>query len=341
LIEFNKYFKLFANCVPVKGALRSTICDINLNEFHLIPNDLFDLLVQERKLTIGELFHLYGIENEAILTQYFHFLFSNSLIFYCDKDEYDLFPPLNLEFDSPSIINSAIIDIDSNSLLDFASIAGQLKSLGCEYLEIRSFFDLTKDKLFQILSCFDDSNISGIHLVLKFSDELTHDAFNHVLQDYLVYYIHIHSTPAALLDDRRNLLPNDNIHYMENVIEDETHCGVVNVAHFNVNISMFSESQKFNTCLNKKISIDRFGNIKNCPSLSKSYGNINNQSLTLTAQNPDFIRMFLINKDQINICQDCEFRHICTDCRAYTENNDLFGKPAKCNYNPYAAEWAD
>ena len=30
------------------------------------------------------------------------------------------------------------------------------------------------------------------------------------------------------------------------------------------------ESLSFNNCLNAKISIDRFGNIKNCPSMAKS-----------------------------------------------------------------------
>ena len=45
-------------------------------------------------------------------------------------------------------------------------------------------------------------------------------------------------------------------------------------------------------------------------------------------------------KDAIKICQDCEFRHICTDCRAYLDNpKDLYSHPAKCTYNPYQAKW--
>lgn len=42
------------------------------------------------------------------------------------------------------------------------------------------------------------------------------------------------------------------------------------------------------------------------------------------------------------VCQDCEFRHICTDCRAcLDEPEDIYSKPLKCGYNPYTAEWQD
>ena len=47
-----------------------------------------------------------------------------------------------------------------------------------------------------------------------------------------------------------------------------------------------------------------------------------------------------INKDLIDVCKDCEFRYICTDCRAYIQDkNNIYSKPAKCNYDPYNAEW--
>jgi len=40
------------------------------------------------------------------------------------------------------------------------------------------------------------------------------------------------------------------------------------------------------------------------------------------------------------VCQDCEFRHICTDCRAFIkDSNNIYSQPAKCGYNPYIAKW--
>ncbi len=37
-----------------------------------------------------------------------------------------------------------------------------------------------------------------------------------------------------------------------------------------------------------------------------------------------------------------EFRYICTDCRAYTENpEDIYSKPLKCGYNSYTNKWEE
>jgi hypothetical protein len=49
---------------------------------------------------------------------------------------------------------------------------------------------------------------------------------------------------------------------------------------------------------------------------------------------------FVPPKDQIDVCIDCEYRYICTDCRAF--NNDLDTKPKKpekCEYDQYTGNW--
>jgi radical SAM protein with 4Fe4S-binding SPASM domain len=58
--------------------------------------------------------------------------------------------------------------------------------------------------------------------------------------------------------------------------------------------------------------------------------------------NPEFQKVWHIKKDEIAKCRDCEFRHICTDCRAYIENpEDQYSAPLKCGYNPYTCEWEE
>ena len=91
--------------------------------------------------------------------------------------------------------------------------------------------------------------------------------------------------------------------------------------------------------MNRKIAIDVKGEIKNCPSIPKSYGNVKNTSLLQVASEKDFQQLWQVKKDNIAVCKDCEFRHVCTDCRAFTEDGELYGKPSKCNYDPYTATW--
>ena len=72
----------------------------------------------------------------------------------------------------------------------------------------------------------------------------------------------------------------------------------------------------------------------------KSFGNIENTTLTEAINKATFKDLWFISKSQIETCKDCEFRFICTDCRAYTENPaDLYSKPLKCGYNPYTTKW--
>jgi len=76
--------------------------------------------------------------------------------------------------------------------------------------------------------------------------------------------------------------------------------------------------------------------------MEKSFGNISSISLKEIISNENFSRLWTINKDEIKVCQDCEFRYVCTDCRAYIENKeDIYSKPLKCGYNPYTCEWSE
>lgn len=131
-----------------------------------------------------------------------------------------------------------------------------------------------------------------------------------------------------------------SITFSREIIESCFSCGYISKEGFEVNIPLFTEAQKFNTCLNRKISIDENGDIKNCPVLQKSYGNIKTVSLQSAIAQKEFKELWEVNKDQIDVCKDCEFRYICTDCRAFiSDDRNRFSKPSKCSYDPYSARW--
>ena len=67
------------------------------------------------------------------------------------------------------------------------------------------------------------------------------------------------------------------------------------------------------------------------------FGNIKFDSLLRIAELEEFKAVWDINKTKISICSDCEYRTICTDCRAYIQHpNDIFSKPRKCKDDPYS-----
>ncbi len=89
-----------------------------------------------------------------------------------------------------------------------------------------------------------------------------------------------------------------------------------------------AESLNFNTCLNRKLSIDHNGDICNCPSMKDKYGNHHSKELKQVLDDLNLTKLWSVNKDKIKICSSCEFRYICTDCRAFLSNpNNEFSKP--------------
>lgn len=81
--------------------------------------------------------------------------------------------------------------------------------------------------------------------------------------------------------------------------------------------------------------------------MCKSYGNIKDTRLEEALQHKDFKKYWSLTKDNIEVCKDCEFRYICTDCRAFTEqshssNDGLdISKPLKCGYDPHTGKWQE
>jgi len=116
-------------------------------------------------------------------------------------------------------------------------------------------------------------------------------------------------------------------------------CGVIDESMFILDYENYTLSKNFNSCLYKKLSIDSYGFIKNCPAMKHNYGHISNINIEDVINLPEFQKWWHIKKDDIDVCKDCELRYFCHDCRAYTLNNNIYGKPSKCKYNPYNNSW--
>lgn len=333
----SSHFILYSNCIPVKGAARSLLCDLQRNRTHFIPNDLYDILDQYAEKTIGEIQSMYEPEDAETIMEYFEFLVKEEYIFLCDSGDLELFPKLSLDWDSPSCITNAIIDVGAASEHPFDDIFRQLEDLGCQDIQIRFYRKCSIEEAIDILLLLEKSSIRSVELFIVYNPEVNDAEIKQFVDAFpRLSAVFFHSAPSSRSIDCRNRTP---VLLVKEAINDATHCGFIAKKYFSANLSMFTESQKHNSCLNRKISIDEHGAIRNCPSMPVSYGNIRHQSLKTVVGNLDFTSPWHISKDQIETCKVCEFRYICTDCRAFTKGGEQYTKPLKCNYNPYTAEW--
>lgn len=329
------YFILFSCCIPVKGASRSTVCDLQRNMFQLIPNVLYEILTEHAGKSIQELFEAYDHEHDEEIAEYLDFLVKHEYGFY--SEEHQRFPRMDLNWHNPLPVTNAIVDFDGKSTHSLSDIVSQLSAIRCAAIELRFFHAVPFKRLEASLKLFEDTAIRGVQVIAGYHRDQSLTKVRQLLQVCpRVQRIYIHSAPQDVVDKATE----SRIVFSSQKVDSEACCGNVLPQYFVANVPFFTEAQTFSTCLNRKISIDRRGAIKNCPSMVMSYGQVGEVALKEVIDQLDFKKVWHINKDQVLVCRDCEFRYMCHDCRAYLSDPDnLYSKPAKCTYDPYHTTW--
>ncbi|MGB3466021.1 MAG: grasp-with-spasm system SPASM domain peptide maturase [Cyclobacteriaceae bacterium] len=330
----NDYLILHANCIPVKGASRSIICDLQLKCFHYIPNALYDIL-SERVLHIKSLYNEFDTVDHDTLDEYIEFLIDKDLGIIDDEPE--LFPNLSLEWDHSAIVTNSIIDIKADFSIDYNQVFTELSELRCTCVELRFFEGISIKSLDTLLSCFLDSTVRDIRLLIEHDSIFTKEALSSLFRTHarisqLLFF-------NAETDQVEKVLGVPVIYTSKKGLSPQS-CGNTCMENFSINIEHFTEALHFNSCLNRKVSLDMEGNIKNCPSQNQSFGHIKNTTLKQALGDDRMRKNWAIKKDDIEVCKDCEYRYICTDCRVFVEDSgNPFSKPIKCDYDPYTATW--
>lgn len=332
---------LFQNCVPVMGAKNCLICDLQKHSFISISKELYNFISNYNNKSIDYIIKNEGKKGEDKI----NFLIKNNLAF-IEKD-HNNFPPINFRFNYPFQISNSIITVTEK--IDVFDVIQQLDNLNCKNVE----FIILENSLINIKKINEFINkgkfiISSIGFIVNYERGITKNKISKLLLKYprISFFIIGNYKENDFLEPVRE----NNMGYAlfsKSKYNNEKLCGNISPDYFICNMKLFSETKVYNSCLNKKISIDVAGNIKNCPSMIQNFGNIENTTLEEALQHKDFKKYWNLTKDNIEVCKDCEFRYICTDCRAYTErshtdNNGLdISKPLKCGYNPYIGEWEE
>lgn len=337
------HLKLFASCKIIKGSNRSLIIDLQRETYTTIPNDLYNILSKDEFVKIIDIKRQFNFEFDNIIDEYVEFLFNNEFVFFTKKPA--LFPKLNEDFLYPFEISNMIIEYQGN--YNLIETMKQVVNLKCKNVEIIFLNDYNFSEILLMLKFLDntDSIICNLNLFLNYQNYQNEDIENasNLFDDErvssLCFYNYNNSSKII------NIKNDRFIYFYKNNISSKN-CGLIQKEYFAINNDMFNESLNHNSCLHKKISIDKDGYIRNCPSMPQHFGNIKDTTLEEALNHPDFKKYWNVNKDMIAVCKDCEFRHICTDCRAYTERAHFEGdldlsKPLKCGYNPYTNEWAE
>jgi len=336
-----KYFKLYACCVLVNGTKRAGICDLQRSAFESIPLSLYHFLNEHKNISYNDILSNYPVGNKKIIDEYYSWLITKEFGFWCDESDFTNFIEMDCDFHIPSEVSNAIIDIDKANISHYNKIIMELIQLSVPHIEIHSFIKVDLSFFQKLIKKCSGTRVKSVDIITPYIDKKYDFSEEIIIKKewgMRLNTITFYNSPNN--DVIETMMGLTRFIFIKRNIFSSNCCGNVSSKYFTINTSAYTESLKFNTCLNRKISIDVNGEIKNCPSIQKSYGNIKDTTLKEALSKNGFKDLWDIKKDDIKVCQDCEFRHICTDCRAYIDNpNDIYSRPAKCNYNPYQAKW--
>lgn len=335
-------FMLYPTCQPTMGKTRSLICDLERQKYFLIPNILFEILTNKELNTISDVLIQYAGDdnkNTDTILEYFDYLIQNDLILFSQNRSYYAEPEMAYFY--PGYISNCIIDVGDSSFSNVILTIRQMDELFCRSLQIRAYCNLSLNQLEVINSECEGTVLEWIEIIMPFNnnisiDELIKICIGNERLRLLVLYGYTQDEIIWQHPGRCRITG------ITQIIDSNKHCGVVNSAYFSPNLATVSESKNFNSCLNLKVGIDVKGFIKNCPSLEKIYGHISSVKIIDAIKSNEFRDMWSINKEVVYKCKECEFRYICTDCRAYLEDpKDIYSKPLKCGYDPESGQWSD
>jgi len=303
ILKAQSNFNFWPNCFLVNGFLRNLIQDVQKGEHTFLESSTIDYS----------------------MNKYGHF----------NSKQQHLFPNLSLAIKYPVLISNAEICLTDK--IDYEEVFKTLEKLNCKaiYIHILDSSSSIINLFFQLINKYA---FQSIELAINYSEESYDIISSQTLNIYNINSIFFFSAP------NKGYIPREkeqkfNLFFTKESIN-ESKCGNVSAYYQTNNLSFYTESQHYNTCLNRKVCIDENGFIKNCLSMDKHYGNINCVDLTEVVTSKDFQKVWHIKKDEIKVCKDCEFRFMCLDCRAFIKDpNDIYSQPLKCNYNPYIAKW--
>lgn len=307
-------FRLYPDCKLVPGASRAAIYDLTRNKIHIVPKEVamqfegdcvdFDMLSDE----VGAEYR------ESFLQQ--------------ELGRFNMPPeinPISEEYIHPSIISNAIIDIGKEDM-PLAKIASELSDLLCDTICLRFVENATTEMVLATMRCFMSTSARSIELCLKYVDGIEDRIIEILRKIHLCTRVTVVRAPARKVELIQGSVP---VRYTEtgfNCGLEISDCDYSKYA--SANLSLYNESLHFHNCLNRKVVVDRYGYIRNCPEMGETFGNLcDGVSLSEIVKSEPFQKKWRETKDAVPHCCDCELRYACQHC-------DIVS--SRCTYNVYS-----
>jgi radical SAM domain heme biosynthesis protein len=113
-------------------------------------------------------------------------------------------------------------------------------------------------------------------------------------------------------------------------------------ANFSITKRQFDSNYFHNSCWHNKMVITDNGDVMPCVfERNIKYGNVRNKTIKEIVNSTIVKRCWGLDFSQIDVCNRCEYRFACKDCRplAIAQSGNIYSKNPSCNYNPELGGW--
>lgn len=333
------YFRFWANCILVKGYSKGLVIDLQRSRSVIVSRLFCDIFENHRNHTIDFMDSDKTFENKEGYFKMLDFFIQND--FGILTNDTASLPDLSMEYDSPFWVTNLIFETDSDQAPEtmFSVIAKAAKG-HVQAIQINDFGHITLGQLKKIAAIVSDSPLQFITIYTFYNRSYSKKQLEFLSINNRFRNLTFMGAPRKRSFENQEL-KLVSIQYIEDVI-DYDNCGNARKDMLVFNQQFFVEAHSRNTCLNRKVCIDKNGDVKNCPLMNKSFGNIMDFSFRQIVELPMFKEFWNLTKDDIDVCKDCEYRYMCMDCRHFIKDkNNIHSQPSKCTYNPYIGKWKD
>lgn len=332
---------LSTDCVPVKGVLRGIIYDLTRRTYYSFPVEYIALL-EQKIINVHELLEIYqhDEEREDIL-RFKDYLLQRDILLDLPPELFEQLPKLGFEYNDPGAITNCIVDYEKDSPYKLKSFIASCTAIGARHFLIRSYkSDFDESEFLEMLDLFDDTPVRSFELLIKYNQHIEDVARHKAESKIRCKSIVLHSAPNAEYIMAKNQSAMGIFALTPQLIIDAHECHNNSEKYMNVNILFYLEALNHHPYFNKKLCIDVHGRLKNCPSHETHFGIYGEVGVEDVVYREDFRKKWNVNRDQIEACQNCEFRYMCSDSRDIIQKPDgTWVHATQCSYNPFSAKW--
>lgn len=337
-----KYFRLFSSVVPVKGYSESLLYDLLESKAYVLSNPYFGVLLSLKESSISGFLDMMINNDKKKVISFLKELEESNLGFF--TSEPDLFSDPILEYHSPYLIQNCIIEIASFKKFDYKLLFNKLVDQNVGEIQIRILnIKQSINELSDYLETFHGSFVNGIEVYFPYPKNLTQQQVINEICELVqkhkrIYRFIIYNSKnnELILNHERQI--DEKIIFITNDITNQK--DVISISNFVINPALYFEALNYNTASNKKLSIDKDGNITNLPHDDKVLGTLNGKyNFAEILDSASYNQMKKIPNDNIEICKDCQYRYMCIFNTKTIFENGKYYKRDKCNFDPYTNTW--